>query len=163
LTHGHVGIGIKIAKNQYGQQSVTSVLPGGPADETGQLFPGDIILAINGIDVKPDSTVDHLSSLIIGPPGGIVDMRLQDKGHKEELHRTVCSQDDGGYGNQTEGSLLITDGRGRASLTPEDPGSVPSGPFSTVPDRKAGVGVFVSGKLSVGKGVMSLVGILHCS
>ena len=83
LQNGQVGIGIKIARNESGQHVITSVLPGGPAHDTGQICVGDVVMAVNGVNVTEGKTVDEVSSLIIGPPGGSVELRTCAQAERE--------------------------------------------------------------------------------
>lgn len=59
-------------------------MPGGPADETGQVRVGDLVISVNGIYLTKTKTVDQVSSLILGPPGGIVELQL-DPTSREEM------------------------------------------------------------------------------
>eukprot|EP00802_Teleaulax_amphioxeia_P024463 Tamp_25165.p1 GENE.Tamp_25165~~Tamp_25165.p1 ORF type:complete len:242 (+),score=17.23 Tamp_25165:1-726(+) len=85
--YGHVGIGIKVAR-QDGHHYVTSIFPGGPADSTGRIWVGDRIISINGTIITHSTTVAEVSSMILGPPGGIIELQLgADDDDDGSLHR----------------------------------------------------------------------------
>ena len=95
------GIGVAIDYSSDGI-SITSVLPGGGAEEVG-LAPGDRIIAIDGVSCVPAATAHR--DLIVGEPGTFVDLTVvradgtaQDF-HVErrlvEIHNTNVSYEDG--------------------------------------------------------------------
>jgi len=92
--YGHVGIGIKIHVDaQTGKASISALLAGGPADNTGQIRAGDRLVAVNNITVDSMS-VEDITAIILGPPGGIVELQItqeceesggqQHTGHQQE-------------------------------------------------------------------------------
>lgn len=70
---GNVGIGIKFVPNDEGEMTVTSLLPGAPADESKKFFAGDVIVAVGGVYVHGKNS-EEVKSLIVGKPGTTVDL-----------------------------------------------------------------------------------------
>mmetsp|Transcript_45485 Transcript_45485/g.110729 ORF Transcript_45485/g.110729 Transcript_45485/m.110729 type:complete len:573 (+) Transcript_45485:75-1793(+) len=73
---GKVGIGIKFVPNEGGDMIVTSLLEGGPAYETHQIYPGDVIVAVNDMFVHGEPS-DAVRKMIIGEPGTTVNLLLR--------------------------------------------------------------------------------------
>ena len=109
------GIGVAIDYSSDGI-SITSVLPGGGAEEAG-LAPGDRIIAIDGVSCVP--AIESHRDLIVGEPGTFVDLTVvrtdgttQDfriERRLVEIHNTnvyyedgVCTIDCDSFGSLTE-------------------------------------------------------------
>ncbi|UVI31099.1 S41 family peptidase [Paenibacillus spongiae] len=71
------GVGTTL-KEQNGELVISGILPGSPAEKAG-FRTGDIILQVNGTDVKGMSS-DELASLIRGPKGTAVEFIVQRPG-----------------------------------------------------------------------------------
>lgn len=62
------GIGCNINVNAEGDLFVTKVIPGGPAAFSCEIAVGDVLLAVDGVQVKGDSP-DEVAKRIVGPEG----------------------------------------------------------------------------------------------
>jgi len=71
----NVGIGIKFSK-EHSKHFVTSLLPDGPAQLTGQIFEGDEIVAVDDVPLAGKSS-DEVIDLILGPPGEELVLTMQ--------------------------------------------------------------------------------------
>ncbi len=88
LNGNYVGIGIILQPDPTGQYfQVAATFPGAPAAKAG-LKPGDVIIAINGKDVKGD-TQDQLRTLITGPEGSSLSMTIQRPGQAQPFTVTL--------------------------------------------------------------------------
>lgn len=83
ITECGVGITIKILDN--GQCTVINTIPGGSAHESGKITAGDLLLGVFDKERGPDfvSTsgleFNDIKSLIIGPQGSKISLKLQHK------------------------------------------------------------------------------------
>ena len=60
------GLGVKLRHSKNGQLSVAAIVPGGAAHSSGQINPGDAILAVGGVETMGKSLQD-VASMFIGP------------------------------------------------------------------------------------------------
>ena len=85
-THSrYEGVGMEVDKTKRGLR-VLAVYDGSPARRAG-IAPGDVVLAANGVALR-GHTADRGSSLIKGPPGTQVTLRILHHGKVETLHVT---------------------------------------------------------------------------
>jgi hypothetical protein len=68
MARSTVGVGLVLEEASDGRIVIETVVPGGPADSTGQVRPGDTLLAIDGREVSGVG-VGELGSRIVGPEG----------------------------------------------------------------------------------------------
>ncbi len=61
------GVGIQIAEHESGEISIMTLYPG-PARNCGKMASGDVVLSVDGKDVKGKSA-DDVRALVMGPPG----------------------------------------------------------------------------------------------
>jgi nucleoprotein TPR len=61
------GVGIQIAEHESGEISIMTLYPG-PARNCGKMASGDVVLSVDGNDVKGMSA-DDVRALVMGPPG----------------------------------------------------------------------------------------------
>ena len=86
MKNAYVGIGITVVAREDGQGfDVQKVTEGGPAEESG-LLPGDIIVGVDGVDVKTKS-LDDLTAMIKGEANTTVRLTVLRNG--ETLDFTV--------------------------------------------------------------------------
>lgn len=69
------GVGIFLAPNRTGQFIVTRVTAGGPAQRSGQVQTGDILLAVNGQSLE-GIPVETVRGMIVGPQGSPCNLTL---------------------------------------------------------------------------------------
>jgi carboxyl-terminal processing protease len=62
---GVIGVSFE---DRNGEMAINQVNPGQPAEQAG-LLPGDVILAVDGVDIDPETTSAELSLLLRGPAG----------------------------------------------------------------------------------------------
>jgi hypothetical protein len=60
------GLGVKLRHSKNGQLSVAAIVPGGAAHSSGQINPGDAILAVGGVETIGKSLQD-VASMFVGP------------------------------------------------------------------------------------------------
>jgi hypothetical protein len=72
---GNVGIGVKFTQARDGSHVITSLLPGGPAESTGQVRIGSSIEAVDGQRLRGRPS-EQVIDAILGPPGGLVELAL---------------------------------------------------------------------------------------
>lgn len=135
----NVGIGIKF-REQNGQHIVTSLLPDGPAQQTGKVFEGDVMEAVNDVPLAGKSS-DEVIDLILGPPGE--DVLLTMRGQKQEELSPSIQQTPVGPSNHISGNSGIT-----ADLKSAD--SPASREFELVSPGQAELGSTAARKCSVG-------------
>lgn len=103
------GIGVSLRQAEDYSTEVAGTTPGGPADLSGKILPGDRILWVKpvgraGIDVS-DLLIDEISRLIRGEPGSVLTLGLKSKSgnlkkvtlmreiiEQEELHASVLKE-----------------------------------------------------------------------
>lgn len=137
----NVGIGIKF-REQNGQHVVTSLLPDGPAQQTGEVFEGDVMEAVNDVPLAGKSS-DEVIDLILGPPGE--DVLLTMRGQKQEELSPSIQQTPVGPGNHNQ----VVDLSGiTADLKSAD--SPASREFELVSPGQAELGSTAAKKCSVG-------------
>jgi carboxyl-terminal processing protease len=86
MANSYVGIGVTIQVTEDASGFlVTKVNQGGPADQAG-LLPGDIIVAVDGVDVR-EMTIEDTSALVKGEENTTVDLTVERAG--EALTLTV--------------------------------------------------------------------------
>ncbi|EKX31360.1 hypothetical protein GUITHDRAFT_149349 [Guillardia theta CCMP2712] len=68
------GVGMIVRTSK--QTVIKELLPGGPADESGELREGDVVLSVNGRDLAGLSALD-VQRLIVGPEGTSVCLRVR--------------------------------------------------------------------------------------
>ncbi len=76
----YVGIGVYLSADENGQAIITSVIPGGPAEEAG-LQANDIITEVDGVAVNGD--IELLQSLLLGEEGVTIMLKYLRDGEKE--------------------------------------------------------------------------------
>lgn len=111
-TGSYGGVGSIIKKTPAGEVMISEPYPGSPAVKYG-LQPGDLILTIDGQDVKK-LTVDVCSSRMRGIPGTILDLQVRkartgDTVHIELVREKVHTSDVtySGFVNDTTGYILL--------------------------------------------------------
>ena len=78
------GLGISFPRNRRGIFIIKSLLPGGPAFNTGMLQVRDALVAVNSVMVK-DVSGDTLADLLLGPVNTTVKLRVLRKTHDPKL------------------------------------------------------------------------------
>ena len=75
LSGSYVGIGVRIDAAEDGRPLIVGVFRGSPA-ESGGLRPGDIIVAVDGVETA-DQDLDDVATRIRGEPGSTVRLTIQ--------------------------------------------------------------------------------------
>lgn len=92
LVGEYAGIGAEIFKGEQGKFYLTPI-EGGPAEAAG-ILEGDILLAIDGVLIDIDATIEEIITLIRGPEGSVIRLTLaqrtpQQSNIKLEITRAV--------------------------------------------------------------------------
>jgi len=74
---GRVGVGCAIKSNGNGQYFISQILPGSPADMSGQLNVGDVVTEINGMPLMRVGLED-IRELLLGMPGTMLNLCVTD-------------------------------------------------------------------------------------
>ena len=111
MANSYVGIGITIQKTEgVPGFLVTKVNPGGPADQAGML-PGDILVGVDGADVR-EMSIDDTGSLVKGEENSTVDITVDREG--QELTLTVTRML---VETPVATARMLTDGVGLITIT----------------------------------------------
>ena len=78
----YVGVGIRIAEFSH-EVSIAEVFPGGSA-EAGGLRPGDVVIAVDGVDVR-DQALNDVSEQIRGESGSMVTLTVARQGQPDAI------------------------------------------------------------------------------
>ena len=101
------GIGVYLTRNEEGE-IVFQLIPGNPAEEAGVLD-GDVLLAVDGVEITTEMTMDELGVLIRGEVGTDVTLTVRHPNTAEPSDIVV-----------TRGNILIPSVEHRLLATPED-------------------------------------------
>jgi hypothetical protein len=83
------GVGILFASDNYGGQVVRSFVPGGPAERSGQVDIGDVIVRVDNRDVF-GLPLDYLEKYLLGPSGSTISMGFC-KQHDKTVRNSAIS------------------------------------------------------------------------
>lgn len=86
---GWVGIEYEV-NEETGSPTITKVIPGSPAEGSG-LQPGDILLAVNGVDFKSDNEKERQAALKEWKPGQKITYTIKRNGTAQEVNLTLAS------------------------------------------------------------------------
>jgi carboxyl-terminal processing protease len=86
------GIGAYITRPEDGGNVVLEPIPGNPAEAAG-ILPGDQLLAVDGVDITPQMTVEEISNLIKGQSGTTVVLTVIHEGSDEAVDVPIVRGD----------------------------------------------------------------------
>lgn len=90
---GHFGgIGATLSRPEEGGAIVLDPLPGNPAEAAGVLF-GDVLLAVDGVEILPETTVLEVRDMIRGEKGTAVVLTVIHEGETEPVDLEVVRDD----------------------------------------------------------------------
>ncbi len=81
------GIGANLQRNEAGEVFLTPI-PGNPAEEAG-ILEGDILLAVDGLAVTAEMTVEDIAMIIRGEEGTAVTLSVRHLGETEQTDITI--------------------------------------------------------------------------
>ena len=110
------GLGISFSRNRRGIFIIKSLLPGGPAFNTGMLQVRDALVAVNGVMVK-DVSGDTLADLLLGPVNTTVKLRVLRKTHAPKPAGVQGAVEEEDVGARTIVDVVVT----RQRLAPLSP------------------------------------------
>ena len=110
------GLGISFSRNRRGIFIIKSLLPGGPAFNTGMLQVRDALVAVNSVMVK-DVSGDTLADLLLGPVNTTVKLRVLRKTHDPKLAGVQDAVEGEDVGARTTVDVVVT----RQRLAPLSP------------------------------------------
>ncbi|EKX48694.1 hypothetical protein GUITHDRAFT_136389 [Guillardia theta CCMP2712] len=120
-----VGIGVVLEPSATGNLQVTKLVPGGPAQMQGGMAVGDVLIAVDGSDVRGMS-LDKVAPLIRGSVGTQVSLTILRPGSSESVSVTLTRQ-------PTAKLVGLSSGRERM---PKDDGAAHGGSFEeTIPKQ----------------------------
>ncbi len=101
------GIGVYISRSEGGDV-VMQLIPGNPAEEAG-ILDDDILLAVDGVEVTAETTMDEIGAMVRGEVGTDVVLTVLHSGATEPVDIAV-----------TRGNILIPSVDHRILATPDD-------------------------------------------
>ncbi|HEX5397823.1 MAG TPA: carboxy terminal-processing peptidase [Verrucomicrobiae bacterium] len=114
------GIGAQLT-DDYGYCKIQSLVPGGPAEQSGQIKPNEYIVKVAQSNQPPVNVVDmklnKVVELIRGPKGTQVTLTLEDKNNPSSQHKVTLTRDEIKLENQEAKAQLIEqpDGHGQTN------------------------------------------------
>lgn len=81
------GIGANLQRNEEGEVILTPI-PGNPAEEAG-ILDGDILLAVDGLEITAEMTVEDIAIIIRGEEGTAVTLSIRHPGQSEQADITI--------------------------------------------------------------------------
>ncbi len=86
------GIGAYISRREEGGDVILEPIPGNPAEAAG-ILSGDILLAVDGVDILPAMTVDEITAMVKGEQGTAVTLTILHPGASQPVDIDVIRGD----------------------------------------------------------------------
>ncbi len=81
------GIGATLQRSDAGEV-VLSPIPGNPAEEAG-ILDGDVLLAVDGLEIRDEMTVEEIAGIIRGEEGTAVTLTVRHPGETDQIDITI--------------------------------------------------------------------------
>lgn len=90
---GHFGgIGATLSRPEEGGDIVLQPIPGNPAEAAGMLI-GDVLVAVDGVEITPETTVIEVRDMIRGEKGTVVRLTVIHEGEEEPVELEIKRDD----------------------------------------------------------------------
>ena len=90
---GHFGgIGATLSRPEEGGDIVLDPIPGNPAEAAGMLM-GDVLIAVDGVEIRPETTVLEVRDMIRGEKGTVVVLTVIHEGAEEPVELEIVRDD----------------------------------------------------------------------